>query len=102
MAIRCLNDQLMLIERAFLDQNGLPRNVIKRHIIMSPSETANSVLNVESFPGLMDEFSMFKEQQLNKSNWSWDVIKAHFSILIFTIQSAAETISDVCNLKSAN
>jgi hypothetical protein len=93
MAIRRVNDQLLLLERAFLDQNGLPRNALKRHIVLSESET--NAPSDEMFPGLMDEFTLLLHQSDIKHNWSWDVIKAHFSILVFTIQSAAETIGDV-------
>ena len=93
MAIRRINDQLLLVERTFLDQNGLPRNVMKRHIVMSPSETDPPY--DEMFPGLMDEFTILLQQSNTKNNWSWDVIRAHFSILVFTIESAAKAINDV-------
>lgn len=93
MAIRRVNDQLLLLERAFLDQNGLPRNVMKRHLVLSQSETDPQY--DETFPGLMNEFTLLLQQTDVKNTWSWDVIRAHFSILVFTIQSAAETISDV-------
>ncbi|CAG2110485.1 unnamed protein product [Medioppia subpectinata] len=95
MAIRRVNDQLMLIERTFLDPNGLPRNMMKRHIILSPSETDPPY--DEMFPGLMDEFSILLHQTGNSNvkSWTWDVIRAHFSIIVSTIQSAAQAISDV-------
>ena len=94
MAIRQINDQLLLVERTFLDQNGLPRNMMKRHIVLSPSESDPPY--DEMFPGLMDEFTILLQQTSAKNNnWSWDVIRAHFSILVFTIESAAKAISDV-------
>lgn len=95
MAIRRINDQLLLLERAFLDPNGLPRNVLKRHIILSPSETSPPY--DEMFPGLMDEFTLLIHHGPTgeKISSSWDVIRAHYSILVYTIQSAAATISDI-------
>ncbi|KFM79964.1 N-acetylated-alpha-linked acidic dipeptidase 2, partial [Stegodyphus mimosarum] len=54
MTVRRINDQLLLLERAFLDPNGLPRNIYKKHIVMSPSESFLSTGDI--FPGLLDEF----------------------------------------------
>lgn len=93
MAIRRVNDQLLLLERAFLDPNGLPRNPNKKHVVLSPSETSSSPFYDEMFPGLMDEFSILIHTEYENHSWSWDIIKAHFSILVYTIQSAADIIS---------
>lgn len=93
MAIRRVNDQLLLLERAFLDPNGLPRNPQKRHVVLSPSETGAPY--EDFFPGLLDEFALLVHTDFNNPLWSWDMIKAHYSILVFTIQSAADVISDV-------
>ncbi|XP_015916644.1 N-acetylated-alpha-linked acidic dipeptidase 2 [Parasteatoda tepidariorum] len=89
MTVRRINDQLLLLERAFLDQNGLPRNIYKKHIIMSPSESYLSGI----FPGLLDEFSNL--EQYPQDSESSELIKAHFSVLVFTIQSAAKIIESV-------
>lgn len=97
MAIRRINDQLLLLERAFLDSNGLPRNPTKRHIVLSPGEMGNEYDGF--FPGLVDEFTLLVHAQYNnvdvETAVSWDMIKAHYSILVYTIQSAAAVISDV-------
>ncbi|XP_054154396.1 putative N-acetylated-alpha-linked acidic dipeptidase [Oppia nitens] len=95
MAIRRINDQLMLIERTFLDTNGLPRNMMKRHIVLSPGEVDPPY--DEMFPGLMDEFAVLLQHPGTgvKTQWSWDVIRAHFSILVATIDNASNAISDV-------
>ena len=90
MAIRRANDQLLLVERMFLDPNGLPRNPSKKHVVLSPSEL---MPGDETFPGLVDEITFLLQTDLASMTWSWDVVKAHFSILIFTIQSAADFLS---------
>ena len=92
MAIRRVNDQLLLLERMFLDQNGLPRNVMKRHIVLSPSETDQP--HDEMFPGLMDEFTILL-QETHSKNMTWAMIRAHYSILVFTIESASQALSEV-------
>lgn len=91
MTVRCINDQLLLLERAFLDPNGLPRNPYKKHIVMSPSESYLSSSSM--FPGLLDEFSNL--ELYPQDTESAELIKAHFSVLVFTIQSAAKIIRPV-------
>lgn len=91
MTVRRINDQLLLLERAFLDPNGLPRNIYKKHIVMSPSEIYLSSRGV--FPGLLDEFSNLQQDPHNVE--SSNVLKAHFSVLVFTIHSAAKVIRAV-------
>lgn len=95
MAIRRINDQLLLLERMFLDPNGLPRNPSRKHVVLSPGESMIGSPYEEMFPGLMDEFAFLVHSDFGSLSWSWDIIKAHFSILVFTIQSAADFISGV-------
>lgn len=98
MAIRKVNDQLLLLERMFLDPNGLPRNPSKKHLILSPSEMlagGSAAGQEDMFPGLMDEFAFLIHSDFGSLGWTWDVIRAHFSILIFTIQSASDFITDL-------
>ena len=94
MAIRKVNDQLLLMERMFLDPNGLPRNPSKKHVVLSPSEMLSTIGGEDMFPGLQDEFAFLIHSDFSSLSWSWDIVKAHFSILIFTIQSAADFLSD--------
>ncbi|CAL1283680.1 unnamed protein product [Larinioides sclopetarius] len=91
MTVRRINDQLLLLERAFLDPNGLPRNPYKKHIVMSPSESYLSSSSI--FPGLLDEF--LNLELFPQDTESSELIKAHFSVLVFTIQSAAKIIQNV-------
>lgn len=91
MTVRRINDQLLLLERAFLDPNGLPRNPYKKHIVMSPSESYLSSSSM--FPGLLDEFSNL--ELYPQDTESAELIKAHFSVLVLTIQSAAKIIEGV-------
>lgn len=92
MTVRRINDQLLLLERAFLDPNGLPRNIYKKHLIMSPSEIYLSSRGI--FPGLLDEFSNLEQYPQNAEHSS-SLLKAHFSVLVFTIYSAAKVITAV-------
>lgn len=93
MAIRRVNDQLLLLERAFIDPNGLPRNPMKRHLVLSPSDM-NAPYG-DMFPGLLDEFSILIYADYSNHLWSWDIIRAHFSIVVYTIQSAADMLKEM-------
>lgn len=89
-----MNDLLLQFERIFLDSNGLPRNPNKKHLILSPVDEGTAYSS-EMFPGLLDEFLLLSKTEYDNSRWSWEIIKAHYSILCHTIQSAADLISDL-------
>lgn len=41
----------------------------------------------------MDELSLLALLDIGHSEWSWDVVRAHFSVIVYTIQSAADFLS---------
>ena len=93
LAVRRINDQLLGIERTFLDSSGLPRNPSKKHLVLSPPESSAHSYFDEMFPGLLDEFTLLLHSDPHSQSWSWDILKAHFSILIYTVQSAADFLA---------
>ncbi|XP_064489590.1 putative N-acetylated-alpha-linked acidic dipeptidase [Ornithodoros turicata] len=95
MAIRRVNDQLLLLERAFLDPVGLPRNSFKKHIVLSPSESP-SYLD-EMFPGIMDEFMLLLQKvgRPDAPHLHIQVLQQHYLVLVETIQQAADSLADV-------
>ncbi|KAK6181051.1 hypothetical protein SNE40_008990 [Patella caerulea] len=88
---RMVNDQLMLFEKSFLDPAGLPGRHLKKHMIMAESSTDS--YSGSSFPGLVD--LLFEIDKATDTNARWDQIRQHFSVILFTIQSAASTLRDV-------
>uniref|UniRef100_H2Z2R7 glutamate carboxypeptidase II n=1 Tax=Ciona savignyi TaxID=51511 RepID=H2Z2R7_CIOSA len=86
--LRGYNDQLMQLERAFLDQNPLPGRPVYRHYITAPSQHNN--YGNAGFPGLVD--SMFDIDADPDQDGRWDEVKRQYSILIFHILSAASTL----------
>ncbi|XP_069325180.1 N-acetylated-alpha-linked acidic dipeptidase 2 isoform X2 [Eulemur rufifrons] len=90
-AVRIMNDQLMLLERAFIDPLGLPGRRFYRHIIFAPS--SHNKYAGESFPGIYD--AMFDIENKADPHWAWTEVKKHISIAAFTIQAAAETLKEV-------
>ncbi|XP_049621829.1 N-acetylated-alpha-linked acidic dipeptidase 2 [Suncus etruscus] len=90
-AVRIMNDQLMLLERAFIDPLGLPGRRFYRHIIFAPS--SHNKYAGESFPGIYD--AMFDIENKEDPHSSWKEVKKHISVAAFAIQAAAGTLEEV-------
>ncbi|XP_046364739.2 N-acetylated-alpha-linked acidic dipeptidase 2-like [Haliotis rufescens] len=91
LATRAVNDQLLLLEKAFLDDEGLPGRPTRKHLIVA--ESSKNAYAGSSFPGLVD--LLFEIATDPDVDARWTRVKQHFSVLLFTIQSAASTLSDV-------
>ncbi|XP_012656749.1 N-acetylated-alpha-linked acidic dipeptidase 2 isoform X2 [Otolemur garnettii] len=89
--VRIMNDQLMLLERAFIDPLGLPGRQFYRHIIFAPS--SHNKYAGESFPGIYD--AMFDIENKADPHLAWMEVKKHISVAAFTIQAAAGTLKEV-------
>uniref|UniRef100_A0A674JRI6 Aminopeptidase NAALADL1 n=1 Tax=Terrapene triunguis TaxID=2587831 RepID=A0A674JRI6_9SAUR len=90
-AVRSLNDQLMFLERAFIDPLGLPGRPFYRHIIFAPS--SHNKYAGESFPGIYD--AMFDIENKADQRKAWEEVKRQISIAAFTVQAAAGTLKDL-------
>ncbi|XP_052525712.1 N-acetylated-alpha-linked acidic dipeptidase 2-like isoform X1 [Tympanuchus pallidicinctus] len=90
-AVRIINDQLMFIERAFIDPLGLPGRKFYRHVIFAPS--SHNKYTGESFPGIYD--AMFDIETKTDHQGAWEEVKRQISIAAFTVQAAAETLKEV-------
>ncbi|XP_007936242.1 N-acetylated-alpha-linked acidic dipeptidase 2 [Orycteropus afer afer] len=91
LAVRIVNDQLMLLERAFIDPLGLPGRPFYRHIIFAPS--SHNKYAGESFPGIYD--AIFDIENKADPRSAWAEVKKHISIAAFTVQAAAGTLTEV-------
>uniref|UniRef100_A0A8B9F0U3 Glutamate carboxypeptidase 2 n=1 Tax=Amazona collaria TaxID=241587 RepID=A0A8B9F0U3_9PSIT len=91
LAVRSMNDQLMFLERAFIDPLGLPGRPFYRHIIFAPS--SHNKYAGESFPGIYD--AMFDIESKADQHEAWEEVKRQISIAAFTVQAAAETLKEV-------
>ncbi|XP_063161983.1 N-acetylated-alpha-linked acidic dipeptidase 2-like isoform X3 [Candoia aspera] len=90
-AVRSMNDQLMLLERAFIDPLGLPGKLFYRHIIFAPS-SHNKYAGM-SFPGIYD--ALFDIDSRTDPRKAWEEVKRQISIAAFTVQAAAGTLEAV-------
>ncbi|KAH3845996.1 hypothetical protein DPMN_088291, partial [Dreissena polymorpha] len=90
-AVRRVNDQLMNVERAFIDPNGLPGRKYKHHLLFTESNV-NSYAG-SSYPGLSDALTNI-EQGENVTE-QWEVVHRHFAVVVFTLQSAQSVLKNV-------
>ncbi|XP_071388979.1 aminopeptidase NAALADL1 [Centroberyx affinis] len=85
--VRRINDQLMLLDRAFLDPLAFPEKYGYRHVIW-----ASSGANLPTFPGLADSFA---NADLPELTGGWEKVHHQLSILSQAIEGAAHTLDDV-------
>nr|XP_060627107.1 putative N-acetylated-alpha-linked acidic dipeptidase [Anolis sagrei ordinatus] len=88
--VRALNDQLMFLERAFIDPLGLPGRAFYRHIIFAPNNH-NKYAGV-SFPGIYD--ALFDIDHKPDQRKAWEEVKKQISIAAFTVAAAAGTLKE--------
>ncbi|XP_059193512.1 aminopeptidase NAALADL1-like [Centropristis striata] len=85
--IRRINDQLMLLDRAFLNPLAFSDKYATRHVIWSISGDPQL-----TFPGLPDAFASAESSQQSSA---WDKVHYHLSVLSQAIEGAADTLVDV-------
>ncbi|XP_038617708.1 putative N-acetylated-alpha-linked acidic dipeptidase [Tachyglossus aculeatus] len=90
-SVRSVNDQLMFLERAFIDPLGLPGRPFYRHVIFAPS--SHNKYAGESFPGIFD--ALFDIGNHADPPKAWAEVKRQISIAAFTVQAAAGTLKEV-------
>ncbi|KAJ8368083.1 hypothetical protein SKAU_G00081110 [Synaphobranchus kaupii] len=88
MEVRMVNDQMMYLERAFVDPLGLPGRPFYRHIIFAPS--SHNKYAGESFPGIYD--AMFDIENSEDPAAAWEEVKRQISVAAFTVHAAATTL----------
>nr|KAF6437618.1 folate hydrolase 1 [Molossus molossus] len=91
MLLRIMNDQLMFLERAFIDPLGLPDRPFYRHVISAPS--SHNKYEGESFPGIFD--ALFDIESKVDPHKAWREVRRQISVAAFTVQAAAGTLRDV-------
>ncbi|XP_076010464.1 aminopeptidase NAALADL1 [Genypterus blacodes] len=85
--VRRINDQLMLLDRAFLDPLAFPDKYAYRHVIWASSSAGKA-----TFPGLADAYAK-AESSGQKGDWA--KVHYHLSVLNQAIEGAAHTLEDV-------
>ncbi|KAL2096257.1 hypothetical protein ACEWY4_008405 [Coilia grayii] len=89
LVLRMVNDQLMYLERAFVDPLGLPGRPFYRHVIFAPS--SHNKYAGESFPGVYD--ALFGIERSDDPHAAWSEVRRQISIATYTVQAAAMTLT---------
>ncbi|CAJ1069175.1 aminopeptidase NAALADL1 [Xyrichtys novacula] len=85
--VRRINDQLMLLDRAFLNPLAFPDKYAFRHVIWASSSAGQP-----TFPGLADAY---KKATLSGQASDWAQVHYHLSVVSQAIEGAASTLIDV-------
>ena len=95
--VRMINDQMLRLERAFINPSGLPGRPFTRNVIFAPS--AHNSYAGASFPGVVD--TLFEIHKLTGEDFAkrLEEVKQQLSIVTFHIQSAAALLQDYDNFQ---
>jgi len=91
--IRTINDQLMLLERAFIISEGLPDRPLQKHVLFAPSQF-NSYAGT-TFPGLVDLMWEIEERVDEDKTKQWERVKQHLATVTYAIDSASNVITPI-------
>ncbi|XP_045032147.1 glutamate carboxypeptidase 2 [Daphnia magna] len=92
LAVRKINDQLMQLERGFVDPHGLPGRPEFNHIVFAPSSVDK--YSSDTFAGLVDLFKTVGNQTEAEQPGTWRQIKQHLSAISFLIGTAADSLRE--------
>uniref|UniRef100_A0A3P9NTT9 Aminopeptidase NAALADL1 n=1 Tax=Poecilia reticulata TaxID=8081 RepID=A0A3P9NTT9_POERE len=85
--VRKINDQLMLMDRAFLNPLAFPHEYGFRHVIWASSSSGKP-----TFPGIADAFAQANSSHLASD---WEKVHYHVSVVAQAIEGAADMLNEV-------
>ncbi|XP_005864278.1 PREDICTED: N-acetylated-alpha-linked acidic dipeptidase-like protein isoform X3 [Myotis brandtii] len=89
--VRMLNDQLMLLERAFLNPRAFPEERYYSHVLWAPHKSF-----MDTFPGLAN--ACFRAIDTDPGSAAWDEVHRQLSIVVAALEGAAATLRPVADL----
>nr|XP_003828649.3 aminopeptidase NAALADL1 [Pan paniscus] len=89
--VRMLNDQLMLLERTFLNPRAFPEERYYSHVLWAPRTGS-----VVTFPGLSNACSRARDTASGSEAWA--EVQRQLSIVVTALESAAATLRPVADL----
>ncbi|XP_011367277.1 N-acetylated-alpha-linked acidic dipeptidase-like protein [Pteropus vampyrus] len=89
--VRMLNDQLMLLERTFLNPRAFPEERYYSHVLWAPRTSS-----VATFPGLANACSRAMNTSLGSAAWA--EVQRQLSIVVAALEGAAATLRPVDDL----
>lgn len=92
LAVRRVNDQLMLVERSFIDPRGLPGRPEYNHVITAPSK--NDAYGGTAFAGLTDTLNEIQGAPETDRKELWRVFAHHLAAVTHLLNTAAKVLTD--------
>ncbi|XP_055436835.1 aminopeptidase NAALADL1 [Bubalus kerabau] len=89
--VRMINDQLMLLERTFLNSQAFPEERYYSHVLWAPRTGS-----VATFPGLSNAYS--QAQNAGHEPAAWAEVQRQLSIVVAALEGAAATLRPVADL----
>ncbi|XP_056419889.1 aminopeptidase NAALADL1-like isoform X2 [Hyla sarda] len=88
--IRRINDQLMLLDRSFLNDFAFPGRLYFSHVLWATRSSS-----VATFPGLADAYQTAVESDLRQH---WDLVHRQLTVAIQAVDNAASTLETVTKI----
>ncbi|KAF4009872.1 hypothetical protein G4228_001235 [Cervus hanglu yarkandensis] len=89
--VRMINDQLMLLERTFLNSQAFPEERYYNHVLWAPRTGS-----VATFPGLSNAYS--QAENTGHEPAAWAEVQRQLSIVVAALEGAAATLRPVADL----
>uniref|UniRef100_A0A8C8YJL4 Aminopeptidase NAALADL1 n=1 Tax=Prolemur simus TaxID=1328070 RepID=A0A8C8YJL4_PROSS len=89
--VRMLNDQLMLLERTFLNPRAFPEERYYSHVLWAPRTGSTA-----TFPGLANACS--RAGDTSPGSEAWAEVQRQLSIVVVALEGAAATLRPVADL----
>ncbi|XP_068200575.1 putative N-acetylated-alpha-linked acidic dipeptidase [Palaemon carinicauda] len=90
--VRKVNDQLMMVERAFIDPRGLPGRPEYNHIVTAPSQ--KDAYSGTAFAGLTDTLGAIVETPEDERDVLWRTFSQHLAAVTHLLSTAAKVLTD--------
>ncbi|KAK4318413.1 hypothetical protein Pmani_010582 [Petrolisthes manimaculis] len=92
LAVRHINDQMMMVERAFIDPQGIPGRPHDNHVVTAPSKYDG--YSGMPFPGLVDTLIAIKEASAESHKELWRIFSHHLAAVTHFVNTAGKVLSD--------
>ncbi|XP_027800558.1 aminopeptidase NAALADL1 [Marmota flaviventris] len=89
--VRMFNDQLMLLERAFLNSRAFPEERYYSHVLWAPHSSS-----VATFPGLANAY--YRAKDTDAGSEAWAEVQRQLSIVVAALEGATATLRPVAEL----
>ncbi|XP_069821607.1 aminopeptidase NAALADL1 [Dendropsophus ebraccatus] len=88
--VRMINDQLMLVERAFINHFAFPNKLYYSHVIWASRSSGFA-----TFPGIADAYAQAISTELAED---WDQVHHHITIAATAVDNAASTLETAASI----